>query len=274
MSRKGGRTRPLNVGFQHARGEYIAILDDDDIPMGHWVAEFSNLARNYRGRVLRTACVSRTRSMSRSRESAGYERPESWRSRIPPTFGFLEHMCVNFSPPICLAFPREAFHRFGLRFDERLSTSEDWDFLLQAAALCGIADSPEITGVYRQHDENSRAILPEEQWAEDFKLIRSKLENTWIILPKGESSRIIGHLEASHRLEAANSERDDAAKRLRAVESERDDVANQLRVAEGERNDAANRSASHASSWKGHETARETEDRHAEAAAGAILLVA
>ncbi len=145
-----------------------------------------------------------------------------------------------FSPPICLAFPREAYHDLGLRFDERLSTCEDWDFLLQAAALCGVADSPEITGVYRwwTHDESSRSIHSEKEWARNYQSIRSKLENTSIILPKGESSRIIELVEASYRLGSVESERDDVANRLRAVESERDDVANRLRAAEIERDEA------------------------------------
>jgi hypothetical protein len=31
---KGNRKHPLNVGFGTARRDYIAILDDDDIPDG------------------------------------------------------------------------------------------------------------------------------------------------------------------------------------------------------------------------------------------------
>jgi hypothetical protein len=152
-------------------------------------------------------------------------------------------MAINSSPPISLAFPREAYHNLGLRFDERLSTVEDWDFLLQAAALCGVADSPEITGVYRwwTHDESSRSVHPERQWVKDFKLIRSKLENTWIILPKGESTAIIELVEAGGRLRVVEGERDDAENRVRAAESERDDAANRLRAVESQRDDAVKR---------------------------------
>ena len=102
-------------------------------------------------------------------------------------------------------------------------------------------NSPEITGIYRQHNQNSRTILPEEQWAKDFKLIRSKLEDTWIILPKGESSRIVAVLEANLQLKAAQGERDATSNQLQAVESERNDAASRLRVLEGERDEAANR---------------------------------
>src|SRR5690606_7939194 len=33
---EGNRTRPLNFGFKRAKGDYIAILDDDDVPFAHW----------------------------------------------------------------------------------------------------------------------------------------------------------------------------------------------------------------------------------------------
>ncbi len=114
---QGGRTRPLNVGFEQARGEYIAILDDDDIPMAHWVAEFSNLARNHRGRVLRTACVRQDSVNVEISGKRGLRATGELARPFSSSFDFLEHFLMNFSPPICLAFPREAYHDLGLRFD-------------------------------------------------------------------------------------------------------------------------------------------------------------
>ena len=239
----GGRARPLNVGFEHARGEYIAILDDDDIPMAHWVAEFSNLARNYHGRVLRTVCVRQDSVNVDISGKRGLRATGGLERAFPSTYSFLDHLFDNFSPPICLAFPREAFHHLGLRFDERLSTCEDWDFLVQAAALCGVADLPEITGIYRwwTQNESSRTIHPDQQWVKNSNMIRSKLENTWIILPKGESSRLSGLVEASYQLRVVERERDETEKRLRAAEGQRDDAEKRRRGVEADRDDAAKR---------------------------------
>ena len=239
----GGRARPLNVGFEHAQGEYIAILDDDDIPMAHWVAEFSNLARNYHGRVLRTACVRQDSVNVDISGKRGLRATGGLERAFPSTYSFLDHLFDNFSPPICLAFPREAFHHLGLRFDERLSTCEDWDFLVQAAALCGVANSPEITGIYRwwTQNESSRTIHPDQQWVKNSNLVRSKLESTWIILPKGESSRLSGLVEASYQLKVTEDERDDAEKRLRMAESQRNDEEKLRQTVEADRDDAENR---------------------------------
>lgn len=52
----GNRTHPLNVGFEAAHGRYIAILDDDDLPMGNWVEGFKQISTMHDGRLLR--CVS------------------------------------------------------------------------------------------------------------------------------------------------------------------------------------------------------------------------
>ncbi len=40
----GGRTTPLNVGLPQARGDYVAILDDDDFVFAHWVETFQSLS--------------------------------------------------------------------------------------------------------------------------------------------------------------------------------------------------------------------------------------
>ena len=37
---EGSRTTPLNFGFSHAWGKYIAIFDDDDILFDNWVDSF------------------------------------------------------------------------------------------------------------------------------------------------------------------------------------------------------------------------------------------
>ena len=48
----GTRSAPLNAAFRAAQGSYVAVLDDDDLIMGHWVEEFRALAEIVQRRSL------------------------------------------------------------------------------------------------------------------------------------------------------------------------------------------------------------------------------
>ncbi|GGC88671.1 hypothetical protein GCM10010994_53220 [Chelatococcus reniformis] len=187
----GNRTHPLNVGFEEARGEYIAILDDDDAPLAHWVETFKKLARQTPGKVLRCACV---RQNVRNVDIRGQRslRAEGGFERYPASFDFLAHLRGNQSPPIGLAFPRGPFHSFGIRFDESLTTTEDWDFLMRTAAVVGVASAGEVTGIYRwwTKDESSRTDHPQSEWDSNYQRILTKLDQAHIVLPRGAVPRI------------------------------------------------------------------------------------
>ena len=188
----GGRSRPLNVGFAEARGSYIAILDDDDIPFGNWVAEYRKLDASHPGQVLRCASVRQDVRNVEVNGRAGL-RAEGPPQRIYPSeYNFVDHFVENSSPPITLAFPHGAFHDLGLRFDEDLDTTEDWDFLLRVSAVCGVASSPAITGVYRwwTKDESSRTLHGEDEWRAHHEAILRKQDQTYFILPKGGTAKI------------------------------------------------------------------------------------
>ena len=188
----GNRTRPLNVGFAEARGRYIAILDDDDIPMGNWVETFRILDRQAPGRLLRTACVRQSVRSITVQAQAGL------RAEGPPERGYdrhfdlLEHLRINHSPPICLAFPRGAFHDLGIRFDETMTTTEDWDYLLRVAVLLGVESSTECTGVYRWwvEGESSRSEHAQAEWDRNYQAIIRKMDVSPLLLPAGSAARL------------------------------------------------------------------------------------
>jgi glycosyltransferase involved in cell wall biosynthesis len=188
----GGRARPLNLGFAAARGRYICIIDDDDVPMANWVEEFRKLDVLHPGRILRCACV-RQDSRNVSVDKRAGLRAEGRLERIYPSeYPFAEQFVENASPTTTLAFPRGAFHDLGLRFDETLGTLEDWDFLLRSSACCGVASSPEITGVFRWWlaAENSKALHSEREWQVNDEKVLRKQDQTYFIVPKGETEHI------------------------------------------------------------------------------------
>ena len=188
----GGRSKPLNVGFENARGRYISIVDDDDIPMGNWIEEFRKLDAKNGGRILRCASVRQDVVNVQTNGKHGVRASGPPERLYPSEFHFLEHLVENRSPPIGLAFPRGAFHDLGIRFDESLNTTEDWDYIMRVSALCGVASSPMITSIYRWWvvGESSRSDHSQIEWQQNREAILRKQDQQYYILQKGELARL------------------------------------------------------------------------------------
>lgn len=191
----GGRSRPLNVGVREARGRYIAILDDDDLVLGHWVETFAWLAAREPGRVLR--CVAVEQDIAEAprgpvRGWAGHRTVSAVRHRFASEFDLYDHLIENQSPPVSLAFPRSAFRDLGLSFDEDLNVLEDWDMLLRTALLCGVASTPQITSVYRRWSvgEASHTLHDREEWKGTENAIVQRLDADVHLFPPGTIRRL------------------------------------------------------------------------------------
>lgn len=187
-----GRAHPLNVGYSAANGRYICILDDDEIVYANWVGAFRRLARKNTGCLLRIVGLLQGWTM-KGTEPVQLEEP---RAAFPATFSLLRHLLGNETPTFTIAYPRELFHELGLRFDEMLSTTEDWDFLLRSAGLLPVACSAEVGGVYRwwHNAESSRTLHDRDEWELNTQRIYSRLERTAVIMPAGQ----VGELLAGH----------------------------------------------------------------------------
>lgn len=196
---KGNRTHPLNVGFEEARGQYIAILDDDDIAMAHWVETFRQLAEPHPGRVLRASTVRQDVNNVLVRGKMGLRAEGEPLLCYPQSFDLLDHLPGNQSPPVSLAFPRGAFHDLKIRFDEELTTTEDWDFLLRTAAVVGVSSGPEITSVYRWwlRDESSRTVHPQQEWQANHRRIFAKMDAMHFLFPAGVTAKLRALLSVS-----------------------------------------------------------------------------
>jgi hypothetical protein len=188
----GGRTRPLNEGFAAATGRYIAILDDDDIPFAHWVETFRQLHEAGPGRMLRASCVRQSGRNVTVQDRLGLRAEDTPKRVYPAHFDLLEHLRGNHTPPVAVAFPRGVFHDLGIRFDETLNTTEDWDYIMRVAPLIGVSSSPAVTSVYRwwENDESSRSVHDQEEWGRNHAAILRKMDASPLLLPPGSAWRL------------------------------------------------------------------------------------
>lgn len=203
----GNRTAPLNVGFAEARGRYVSILDDDDLVFGHWVETFESLASVAPGAILRAGCVRQYNELGHlfghhaARTISGFD------CIYPSEFDWAAHLSDNRTPGLSLAFPRSVFADLGLRFDEVLTTAEDWDFLLRALPLCGLTNSPEITSIYRWWaDRASQEAHVKLERDANRDWIRHKLTFQPYLLPAGITRRIQELFEQNADLRRQNEE--------------------------------------------------------------------
>lgn len=190
----GGRCAPLNVGFAHARGTYVAIHDDDDITLANWVETFHVLADKQKGTpVLHSPAYWQDWSVV---DCDGADTPRAEKSPYTvfgEKYNAARQIFVNACPPIGLAFPRRAFCDLGFIFDDTLSTVEDWDYLMKVSAVFGAVESESHTCFYRKwvNYENASTVCNQKIWDDNRDTVWDRLSDGMSILSGEMQSRIL-----------------------------------------------------------------------------------
>ena len=194
----GSRAAPLNAAIPHLTGRYIVFLDDDDFVFGHYVETFKKLADSNLGRIVRAVCVLQNTAWQGTSALGPHPNPMSWfETPYPSNYNIFDHLTDNKTPFMSAAFPISVFRDLKLRFDEDITTAEDWDFTIRAAQLCGVACSPSITAVYRWWTDaspSSRAEHSRDEWHANRMKIISKIGSAPFLLPAGEILRVADQL--------------------------------------------------------------------------------
>lgn len=185
-----GRAAPLNCGFALARGEYVTVLDDDDIVMDNWVASFHELSRANNGAVLHTYMMKQNWKYIPHAYGSGEDLRAcgSMQADYCLPFDMKEQLVVNHCPQGCVAYPARVFQKWGLRFDASLNVTEDWDFMMRAIALCGVADNPVVTSVYRWwvNGKTSATEHSQKEWADTYQKLTQKFAAMPLIISAGD----------------------------------------------------------------------------------------
>ncbi|MEI2826943.1 MAG: glycosyltransferase family A protein [Dermatophilaceae bacterium] len=200
-----GRSSPLNVGLGAARGSYVAVLDDDDLVLGHWVSSFADLAaRCERPAVLRSRGVMQRMEFT-DRSGVGYRAWTTGESHWAPTFSVTKQWRENEMPIHTYAVPRAEVLAWGLRWDPDLPVFEDWDFLMRVVNVVGCVSGEEVTAVYRMwpSTHSSLAAVNRADWDPVRESILSRWDDmTWIVPPGTVRQAVAAEvaLESSGRL--------------------------------------------------------------------------
>jgi hypothetical protein len=186
----GTRSRPLNVGIAAATGSLVAFLDDDDLVFQHWVESFLDATTRHPRKVIRASAGVQWVATAIWPGGVEGHRDESEVSTPYPTvFDLADHLRVNMTPLMALAFPRRFFDVFG-GADESLEVCEDWDLALRAASVLGVSDIPPLTAIYRRWNSgrDSYSVHDRSIWERDMARVRSRLDANPILVPAGSAA--------------------------------------------------------------------------------------
>lgn len=188
----GGRSDPLNLGVQRARGRYIAVFDDDDLLLADWVEAFARSEAAAAGRLMRARVGTQDVRIDGATEAAPIVTVSEIRDDYPPGFDTFRHFQRNASPFMGWAFPRALFTRLGVRFRSNLDLLEDWDLVLRGASLLGVHQIDELTAVYRRWStgDSSVATSSGEGWELAEASLIDALDEVPVLLDVGSVRRI------------------------------------------------------------------------------------
>lgn len=182
---EGTRATPINYGISYARGRYFAIYDDDDILFDNWVESFHIAAEENEGKLLHAFTFSQKWEKN---NKTGYGKGLAAIAAPVPqfceSFNLIRQFSINKCPLMSIAFPTFLFNEYGIIFDETLDVTEDWEYIMRVAPICGVYDIKDVTSIYRlwTNSENSYSLHNQKVWDDIYSRIRERIFSSPMLL--------------------------------------------------------------------------------------------
>lgn len=179
----GTRTAPLNYGASLMRGKYFAMLDDDDLVYDDWVSVFHTAALAHPDNMIRCYGCTQVWRTEETENGVTLLADGPITEQYCKPFHLANHLEDNQTPISCVAIPAFCYHGLGIRFDEELTTNEDWDYIMRCALTVGVHDTETITFLYRlwNNSESSRSLHAQSEWEKNRAYIAQKLDDFPIV---------------------------------------------------------------------------------------------
>lgn len=142
-----GRSRAGNHGLEHARGEYIMFLDNDDLLFSDHV---ETLARELSCKQSAVAAYTLAWEVkTQYADDGGYKELSHFaHAAHQHEFDLDRLLDINFIPIQCIMFRRSAYDRLG-GFNEALELLEDWNLWARYARHGDFSFVRKLTSLYR-----------------------------------------------------------------------------------------------------------------------------
>ncbi len=174
---EGTRTRPLNIGASLVDTPYFAMLDDDDVVFNNWIEEFGKSAQQFPNQVIRSyGCTQSWKVLAATDSDTLLCSEGPIVNQYCSLFDLVAQLETNYTPISCVAIPTSCYSELEIHFDESLTTTEDWDFIMRCVFAVGIVDTEKITFLYRlwSNAETSHTLHNDDEWMKNYYAIVEK----------------------------------------------------------------------------------------------------
>lgn len=220
-----GRSAPLNQLYAEARGDYLTILDDDDLLFPRHISTVKKgIEKHGIGPMFQTYAIQRQLDVRKEKERSpeyGFKRdtvlePKRATETYPYTVQSIELLWARPFDPLKQQYsnavhvsnffvPKRLIEQTSLRFRNDFEYAEDWQFWMEASQILRIVTLPEITGVQNFRTNGTNTVANEElqpEWISTHRKRFTMQERHPLILD-GRTARLIyrRHLEERAAME-------------------------------------------------------------------------